>query len=1018
MYVISETITSANQIFTYDITSIPALAVDHSWKIESVNSIPDGSSCLVADASIVDKNTFTLKPCNADFSAYVLINLVFLDKVKTNRRRRAIELRVDFTTHYIDKAIYITAHPATDANLTVHFREPGGEFHYCIVGLNDPLPDITGDWKTVTGVTSVRMTGNVSKMWIYTTKNEKYSVSAPIHVEIDDTNWDPVTGNDKGYDVGGDIYGLLAGGKIGKVGALENVFSKESIVNCSLKLAETNLTEGCYLNLFAGSGLWGDDTSFYNIKTLPATVVPSHAYYKMFNGIRFLKGPSSIDASVLTGTHNFTAMFQDCNYINEYPKDLKPLVLTPYCYAYMFNASDVHPSEITIRATEYDEGCFKSMFASCTGIPNGIWSQTKPYSHASICERNDTRTLPTITATDFYEHSFERSFADCRYIYYSRTLTMNIHKALERAFNEAFTLEYYSNISGTNSIKTFTNTYTGVIELGTDAFRRMFYCCKNLNSVKNMSLASRSDAQNAYRDWLVGCSSTGTYTYNYYLLEYAYPTYTLDDAETLIRSDYYIPSSWDLAIEDPIQKDLTLSFSNGYPVKVDGSLGVIDVGLNIGEGYADYNKVVTITCTDSSNSTIFNQSYTLDDTSYIQNPYVVRITPISAQTDWNINVNVDCRFYRFGGTYVDATQIHQNISIPVDTQLSMASGYPIKAENLTNVTLGLLIGDGYRGNIRTITVISDYSTEKYNHVFNKTYTLDSSSYKNNPYIINIAPAIPPYSDGYVIGELTTKVTYNVGTESNEISFTLNPTIDKTFEWISGYPNIVDSSLGTVNLAFNIGCGYSWYVDYKRTLNIVCKNQDNTTVYNESYTLPINGTNTFQYTIHPSVDVLDYSLNITATITFDLPNNQIETKTLNYTFTITQPVFEYNVTYDTEHGKFVTTEYQSSIYRIYGKSKAILGLSQGHPYGSKDISVIWYAGDDTPDAGTLYKEYNTTLTPSDTSINILTDEYGFRYYPRTPHQKCVTTVNFKDSIGNVISTKTDTRVITLSTTVTP
>ena len=146
MYVISETITSANQIFTYDITNIPELAIDHSWKIESVNSIPDGSSCLVADASIVDEKTFTLKPCNADFSAYVLINLVFLDKVKINRRRRAIELRVDFTTHYIDKATYITtSNTSSDDNLTVNIRDPGAEFHYCILERDANLPDITGD---------------------------------------------------------------------------------------------------------------------------------------------------------------------------------------------------------------------------------------------------------------------------------------------------------------------------------------------------------------------------------------------------------------------------------------------------------------------------------------------------------------------------------------------------------------------------------------------------------------------------------------------------------------------------------------------------------------------------------------------------------------------------------------------------------------------------------------------------------------------------------------------------------
>lgn len=973
MYVISETITSANQIFTYDITSIPALAVDHSWKIESVNSIPDGSSCLVADASIVDKNTFTLKPCNADFSAYVLINLVFLDKVKTNRRRRAIELRVDFTTHYIDKAIYITAHPATDANLTVHFREPGGEFHYCIVGVNDPLPDITGDWKTVTGVTSVRMTGNARKMWIYTTKNEKYSVSAPIHVEIDDTNWDPVTGNDKGYDVGGNIYGLLAGGKIGKVAALENVFANENIVNCgSLELSETNLTEGCYLNLFANSGLWDDGASFYN--TLPATVVPSHAYYKMFSGIRYLNGPSSISASVLTGTHNFTSMFQDCNYINEYPKDLKPLVLTPYCYAYMFNASDVNPSEITIMATEYAEGCFKSMFAACTGIPNGIWSQTKPYSHASICERNGTRTLPTITATDFYEHSFERSFADCRYIYASMTLTMNIHKALERAFNEAFTLEYYSSISGTfPSINTFINTYTGEIELGTDAFSKMFYCCKNLNSVKNMSLASRSDAQNAYRNWLSGCSSTGTYTYNYYLLEYAYPTYTQADAETLIRSDYYIPSGWNIVMEDPVTRDYTFEFATGYPETIDGSLGNVNIGFIIGDGYVNYDRKLTINCKNKYDASIFYNEYIINSGSYTETPYIVRINPNITQNDWNFDVSASLTFYRFGGGIGDVKNITQNVSMPVDSSLMWETGYPrlVTEDDLGAIDLSLYIGDCSNGCIRTLNVVcKDYNNSA--TLFSQTYNI-TGSYTETPYKITINPVAHSYD-----WSVTLIVTATFGSIQKTIYGEVSLPIDRTFSWGTNYPSLaVDGSLGTVNLGYLVGDGYP---EYDRVLTVTATDQDNTTLATKNVTLSRSD----NYTQNPytlSFDTLAYpdttKVNIDSTIVFNGYGTQKSAYLDTQSFTIPLPEFDYIVSKGSNYCKW--TQLDSTSTSITGNLTVDIDIRPGCPTGKKIVKnkiYMYDSGDKIVKRQTYVYEVNPSSTTEtlqyDINITFTTD----------------------------------------------
>lgn len=1103
MYVISETITSANQIFTYDVTSIPALAIDSSWKIESVNSIPDGSSYLVADASIVDEKTFTLKPCNADFSAYVLINLVFLDKVKINRRRRAIELRVDFTTHYIDKAIYIENEYNSDDNLTVHFREPGGEFHYCIVGSEDPLPDITGDWHTVTGITSVRVT-SVNKIWIYTTKNEKYSVSPPIHVEIDDTHWDPYTGDDKNYNVGGDIYGLLAGGKIRQVAALENLFGGESISRCYFDLTETNLTEGCYMNLFSYSGIWGDSTSIST--DLPATIVPSHAYYTMFRGIRNLYGPRRIDASVLTGSYNFAAMFQGCDYLDSYPKDLKPRVLTPYCYAYMFNGSGVTPSEIRIRATEYAEGCFKGMFKSCYGTPNGIWSQTKPYSHASICEENDTRALPTITATDFYEHSFEKAFADCLYLYTSRTLTLNIHKALERAFYKAFTLEGYRGVSDVTlySIRSFTNTYTGEIELGHQAFSGMFYYCKNLNNVKNMSLASRSDAQNAYDNWLLDCSSTGTYTYNYYLLEYAYPTYTQADAEKLIRSDYYIPSGWNIVLEDPVTRDYTFEFATGYPEIIDGSLGDVNLGFNIGDGYEGYDRKLTVYCKDQNDASIFYNEYIINSGSYTETPYIVRINPNVTQNDWNFDVSTSLTFYRCGGIG-NVENITQNVSMPVDSLLSFATGYPSEVNgSFDSVDVGLLVGDGYNNNTRTIN-LTCYDIDQ-NLIFNSTYTLDSSSYKQTPYVVRITPNF--ISKNHYID---VHATLNVGYVSNSTSASKYVTVDNTFNWVSGYPRLTNNrSLRGVDLGMYIGDGYGGKT---RTLHVICKNENNSTVFDRTYN--IDGSyKASPYTLHISPNVQDSNivLNVYAYLTFGTydpielnsvlnmyinttfqthtgypslvvdgslgsvnlgydigngyptyqrilnisattnnnrsvfnkdyiitgsyektpyklnikPNVWIENSVLNLTSSLAfknssgedvstvtnkinvNPQFDYSVTFGSDNGNM----YNKSVYMKdrYIRGRLAIDLDfvgLGIPTGSRTVDVTAkYSGY----SGKVFN-YTITLDPSVTEYFGYTTFYDSYYIGRT--LVVTTTVSFKGTGGDVITTRTNTKSYTVS-----
>lgn len=864
MYVISEEITTAGQSFTYELSQFPEFTIDSSWNIESVDSILDGSNCLSAAVELIDRKTFRVTPDNADFSAYIMINLVFGGKARPGSRRRSIELRIDFVSKYIERILCIADYWYSH-EYDVQFRDPTAEFHILVCGRNEyetGIPPITANWQKIVGVNTVHILGD-QKLILYNSKNIKYSVAVPIFVDFSD--WTPQEGNKRGFSLSGDIYALLASGKMLVPGALDSIFRGSPIIVYPVNLYSTNLIEGCYINAFSGAGTW---TQGFGSANLPARVVPAYAYYYMFSNIRHFGGLSSIDAEVLTGSHNFYGMFSGITYYNSLPTVLKPRVLTPYCYGRMFAGTGW--TNVRIEATTYAEGCFEGMYYSGSGYAEGIWGQTKPYSHKEICMNNDTRTFPNVTATEFEAHSFERAFKDCKYFYSAGSITLNIHKAMDYAFSEAFSRQgispspYYPWWNW--SIYHFTNTYTGEIELGENAFHYMFLNCRTMKTAKNMSLASREDASNAYTSWLpswVDTAETGqnpVYTYNYNLLDYAYTGYTFAEAESLIREDYDIPSIWELAYEDPIQRDLTLSFANGYPAAVDGSLGFVDVGVLIGEGYPGHGRDLTITAVNDSSTVVFSQTYVLDSSSYRYTPYVVRITPNVVREDWNLTIKADVRFHKFAELYVDAVQIQKNVSIPVDSSLLFANGYPAAVNGcFDSVDVGLLVGDGYNDLSRNIN-LTCYDIDG-NTVFNQTYQLDSSSYKQTPYVVRITPNFR--SKDYYID---VHATLNVGYVSNSVNDSEYVQPDNTLSWASGYPRLTNErSLSGVDLGLYIGDGYGGKT---RNLQVVCKNENNTTVFNRTYA--ISGSyKTSPYLLHisPSVQAQDIKLYVTASMQF-------------------------------------------------------------------------------------------------------------------------------------------------------
>lgn len=849
MYVFSEEITTAGQSFTYELSQFPEFSVDSSWNIESVDSILDASNCLSAAVEVIDRKTFRVTPDNADFSAYIMINLFFGNKVRAGSRRRSIELRIDFVSKCIERVLWLTVVGRDSDKLdyyTIQFRDPTAEFYYCLS--NDPYyhtPPITANWQKIVGVGSVRVP---KEYWlvIYTTKNIKYSKPGIIWGLLDSMG---------SFDllIRGDINALLAAGKMLVPGALSNVFYNVGVgTSGNFDLRSTNLTEGCFSYAFCGCGGFYASPVIYG---LSAKVVPSHAYYYMFaGGYELSFFGDELGAEVLTGSHNFYGMFARTQWITLWLPRLKPKVLTPYCYAHMFDSCGDDPN-IAIEATTYAEGCFQGMFKSNSGRSDDIWWQTAPYSHQEVCMNNymgGGKYFPDITATEFEPHSFERAFKDCLNLCYIRSISLNIQKAMDYAFAETFSREgitpdpnKYVTLC---SIEDFTNTNDEEIELGENAFYHMFDNCRTLKFVKNMSLASRVDASNAYVDWLpsyVDTDITGqrpVYIYNDDLLEYAYPGYTIQQAESLIRQDYHIPLIWDLARDERLE-DYALSFADEYPKVIDSSLGVIDVGLIVGDGYrAGRTRDVTITAINDSNTIIFNQNYVLDSSSYKQTPYVVRINPDVVQEDWELTIKAVARFSKPRGEYAYSNEIQKRLAIPVDTSLSFADGYPAAVNNaLDKVEVGLIVGDGYNYNPRYIN-IKCYDIDG-NTVFNNDYTLHPYTHytERNPYTRTIEPDFV-LKDYYI----NVCATYNVGYLTNSVSSDITLTADTSLRWEYFFPRLTDKySLSSVDLCVYMGDGYG---RRPRTLHLILKNQNQTTVYDNTFDVPYGSRNPYTWRV--------------------------------------------------------------------------------------------------------------------------------------------------------------------------
>ena len=572
----------------------------------------------------------------------------------------------------------------------------------------------------------------------------------------------------------------------GIVDAAGAVFSS-MFQGCTSLTTAPDITGVKSLGLSSCQNMFKGCSRLFNFSGLPdVSDIPTHAYAGMFEGCTSLSTPPDMSHITSADSESMLGMFKNCVQLSTPPNLSNITGARGLAFESMFQGCtslrtppDISNVEFTNYAN-YDpslksmfEGCtsltstpvlsgttavnFENMFKGCTSLIDSsillsITNFNSDSSFKSMFEGCTSLVTPSaINVTEFKRYStdggFEYMFKDCTSL--TSIPDMTAIKPLSRSTKNVFkgmfqgcmSLRRVENLPALG-LTTIQTVSTGVVPNTDGWFLEMFKNCSNLNEVHNrMTAVSLNDnCKNIFYNWLDGVSPTGTYYYNVNLLGMSYYTGTQAEKEEQIKADYNVPSEWTM-VPEVFDYDDTLEFAPGYPAIIDGSLGIVDVGIFVGDGwnnsYIPCPRSVTVTCKDSSNNTVFNNTYTITGY-YTSTPYIVRINPIVDVNETKVTVTVVATF----GSKTTKPIIYE-IQRNTEERFEWSSGYPEPINNsLSSVNLGYYIGDGYNGGDRILKI---KFTDPHGVVMYTDSNINiSGSYTETPYINNIRPNI--YAD--------------------------------------------------------------------------------------------------------------------------------------------------------------------------------------------------------------------------------------------------------------------------------
>ena len=234
------------------------------------------------------------------------------------------------------------------------------------------------------------------------------------------------------------------------------------------ELPATTLARVCYSYMFSGC------TSLTTAPTLPATTLADNCYESMFNGCTSLTAAPELPATTLT-PYCYYGMFNVCTSLTTAPS-LPATTLTDYCYYEMFMYCNSLKTAPELHATTLKSYCYHAMFKGCTSLtaaPTLPATTLAGGCYSNMFEScNSLKTAPELPATTLYGYCYSYMFYNCTELETAPELPAAILK------------DY--------------------------CYQFMFQSCKKINSIT--MLATDKSATNPLYEWVVGVSSTGTFT--------------------------------------------------------------------------------------------------------------------------------------------------------------------------------------------------------------------------------------------------------------------------------------------------------------------------------------------------------------------------------------------------------------------------------------------------------------------------------------------------------------------------
>ena len=286
---------------------------------------------------------------------------------------------------FFDARNYPLTFEAIQDGAAVAFRSAGGD-NVNSVNLEYSLND--GAWTSYTG----------NLIWL--NAGEKVAFRG-TNSTINTSSARPLSSNSYNYFSGGycyvygNIMSILSASDFATATTLSSEYTFARLfsgVNShpskELVLPATNLTRGCYQNMFE------DCTSLSRAPKLPATSLADSCYFQMFANCQSLKTPPTLPATILSNScyegmfinsgllsapilpattlaeRCYSLMFQNCRSLTSTPATLPATTLANYCYLSMFLGCASLTTAPSLPATTLANYCYQNMFYGCTNLNN------------------------------------------------------------------------------------------------------------------------------------------------------------------------------------------------------------------------------------------------------------------------------------------------------------------------------------------------------------------------------------------------------------------------------------------------------------------------------------------------------------------------------------------------------------------------------------------------------------------------------------------------------------------------